>query len=732
MRRTIFTAMLSGIALFCLSTAASAQSTAVNIQSLLQNVPYGPLPVNIQVTSPSGIPAGTVGYIVDGGTPQNGVFLDNNGNCTITLPSMNVGTHSVEFDYSSSNGYDSSSATASVSVVQDSLSISIGTDASNVSYGSGPNVTATVTGGPHYGVLSYWADGTQLINLSPYTQFNALFPSTTIPAGTHNLYVRFDSLDGNTMAAQSNMVPVNVAKGTPRVFLNGQPNPAQLGTNVVFNALIEPAADITGVPPTGTVDFSEGTTDFGTVPIIVNGFGTSFCSENVSTLAVGTHTITATYSGDSNYLSGSITWTETINPVTISTNTGLWTDSLSYVYNQPVQAMTTVTAVDGSTPTGSVVFDEGQNPLGSVTLSGGQGTLTITPGFSAGNHTLTAIFQPTGIYVQSASNGTTITVSKATPSLQLSGPSQANSGQAFTYTVTISGPYGGAATGSVDVQDGTTDLGSFPLSGNVASCSLTLSSGVNHTLSFNYSGDSNFNAGSSSASVKVLFNSPPVISNVPAAITVDGKMATGAVVTYATPTATDLNDGTDPVICTPASGSTFPFGTTTVTCKATNSLGLSSTATFTVTVRGAREMEESITSTLQGIKMAVSSDQNTLNSAIAQLVKADTSTNWTSDVRLVVKTGGNVFSDWGSAVSSLNNLIGNSKEAASKSALQAAASRIVATARLVTVVAMSTTTNATNLATANSNLSKGDTAAAANQYSTAIGDYKTAWSKATQ
>ncbi len=57
-------------------------------------------------------------------------------------------------------------------------------------------------------------------------------------------------------------------------------------------------------------------------------------------------------------------------------------------------------------------------------------------------------------------------------------------------------------------------------------------------------------------------------------------------VTYTAPTAVDEAGEFPAVICTPASGSTFPFGTTTVTCTATDLDDLNSpvTASFTVTV----------------------------------------------------------------------------------------------------------------------------------------------------
>src|SRR5213075_2922620 len=38
------------------------------------------------------------------------------------------------------------------------------------------------------------------------------------------------------------------------------------------------------------------------------------------------------------------------------------------------------------------------------------------------------------------------------------------------------------------------------------------------------------------------------------------------------------------VVCTPATGSSFPLGVTSVTCTATDALGLTATCVFTVTV----------------------------------------------------------------------------------------------------------------------------------------------------
>jgi hypothetical protein len=98
--------------------------------------------------------------------------------------------------------------------------------------------------------------------------------------------------------------------------------------------------------------------------------------------------------------------------------------------------------------------------------------------------------------------------------------------------------------------------------------------------------DSVGNQASKSFNVVVRDTGLPTLGAVPANITTFATLATGAVVTYAPPTATDAVDGTAPVTCTPASGSTFAPNKTTVSCVATDSSGNKSAAkTFTVWVQ---------------------------------------------------------------------------------------------------------------------------------------------------
>jgi uncharacterized repeat protein (TIGR03803 family) len=108
----------------------------------------------------------------------------------------------------------------------------------------------------------------------------------------------------------------------------------------------------------------------------------------------------------------------------------------------------------------------------------------------------------------------------------------------------------------------------FPLGTTVVTARATDSLGLSATNSF---------------LVIVQDTNPPVII-VPATITVQATNAAGNVVFFSV-TATDAVDGVISPLVIPPSGSTFPLGTTVVTARATDSLGLSATNSFLVIVQ---------------------------------------------------------------------------------------------------------------------------------------------------
>jgi lysophospholipase L1-like esterase len=88
----------------------------------------------------------------------------------------------------------------------------------------------------------------------------------------------------------------------------------------------------------------------------------------------------------------------------------------------------------------------------------------------------------------------------------------------------------------------------------------------------------------SSATFEVAVEDPPVLHGVPSSVVLLATGPTGAVVRFTPPTATDVADPNVQVVTSRASGSRFPIGTTVVTCTATGISGVSTTASFSVTV----------------------------------------------------------------------------------------------------------------------------------------------------
>jgi hypothetical protein len=168
----------------------------------------------------------------------------------------------------------------------------------------------------------------------------------------------------------------------------------------------------------------------------------------------------------------------------------------------------------------------------------------------------------------SASQSFPVIVSDTPPTLtvpstitaQVTGPN----GAPVTYTATASDLCDGLTTPTCTPASGST----FPIGTTQVNCSATDKEGLTGTASFD---------------VLVIDTTPPVV-HVPAPTSATATGPTGAVVTF-TATVTDIVDGTDPVKCTPASGSTFALGTTTVTCNATDSHGNKATGTFQVLVQ---------------------------------------------------------------------------------------------------------------------------------------------------
>ena len=152
-------------------------------------------------------------------------------------------------------------------------------------------------------------------------------------------------------------------------------SPQNAGSSVIFSASVNSASG--GSTPTGTVTFTVDGTNAATTSLDSSGRA----AYTTITLAAGTHTITAAYSGDANYTSSSASLTQSIVGaviVTFSTSPA----GLSYsVDGTPYTGVQSLPLVDGSTHTvsvGSPQTSPGTRYTFNSWSDGGAQTHTIT------------------------------------------------------------------------------------------------------------------------------------------------------------------------------------------------------------------------------------------------------------------------------------------------------------------------------------------------------------------
>jgi hypothetical protein len=167
--------------------------------------------------------------------------------------------------------------------------------------------------------------------------------------------------------------------------LNVDTNPQVLSNPVTFTATVTGPFWLV----TGSVTFLDGSTPLGTVPLDSNGRA----QYTTAALGVGTHHITAVYSGDPHFaVSTSAEVPELIDRV--PTNTGLQTSGSPSTDGQTVVLTATLgwNAAQANNlpgPTGVVYFYDGSTLLGAGILSGTQAVFNIS-NLSVGSHDLTA------------------------------------------------------------------------------------------------------------------------------------------------------------------------------------------------------------------------------------------------------------------------------------------------------------------------------------------------------
>src|SRR5205085_1045200 len=133
----------------------------------------------------------------------------------------------------------------------------------------------------------------------------------------------------------------------------------------------------------------------------------------ISSLAVGSHSISAAYGGDANFTAGtSAALAEAVGQA--ATGVTLTSSATTTVAGQPVTftAVISVTAPGAGTPTGTVTFRDGATTRGTGSVNAaGQATFTISSLAVAG-HPITAVYGGDANFTASTSAPLTETVNQ--------------------------------------------------------------------------------------------------------------------------------------------------------------------------------------------------------------------------------------------------------------------------------------------------------------------------------
>jgi hypothetical protein len=155
--------------------------------------------------------------------------------------------------------------------------------------------------------------------------------------------------------------------------------------------------------PSGTVTFSEGATVLASGITVDSAGHASFGTQG---LAVGSHSINATFTGASGWAnsSGNNTGTPQLVNTLVATSTALTSSPNPSTFGQSVTFTATVTSGSGF-PSGTVTFTEGANVLASGVAVDGDGQAFFnTAALAAGSHILTATFTGAGGWGNSSGN----------------------------------------------------------------------------------------------------------------------------------------------------------------------------------------------------------------------------------------------------------------------------------------------------------------------------------------
>jgi Pro-kumamolisin, activation domain/Bacterial Ig-like domain (group 3) len=531
------------------------------------------------VSANAGTPTGDVAFIVSQGAigwpvdPGTGAPAGNvayttlsGGSYSTTLNNLPGGTYNVTARYGGDSNFASStSAPVQVTVNSEGSTITLTPEfidqtactiigQSTFSYGQLIWVEAKVSGnsgnGVPTGTVSFTVDGNSYATetLDPNGKgylvagvvpsssciYDYIFAqSPTLSAGGHTIGASYSG-DATFGATTATPASVTVGQATPALALGAGGTFITSGFADQLTATLS-LSNFTGSTsgvssPTGTVTFTDTTTStiLGTATVVptvsfsgnVYTYGGTAALNTTGITTTGANSISASYSGDSNYTpANSNALTVTVGTGTATTTTVTSNSNPSALGGRPTFTAT----LTGGPTSGTVTFYDGTSVLGTGTVGSGHTAtfrIAAATAFIAGTHNITAIYGGTATFAASTSPVLVETVNQGTNTIALTAKTVGNSNQNYTFAAVLTPSttsaglapnqglvnfYDGATLiGSGQPQTVTTGQGGYGLwTATIAYNSFTAGT---HTITATYS-DINYSLGTSNAQTVYVGNS---------------------------------------------------------------------------------------------------------------------------------------------------------------------------------------------------------------------------------
>jgi len=435
-----------------------------------------PLQVTVAVTGNTGYPTPTGSVTLTDGSYTSLAATLTNGSATINIEAntLTVGSYTFTASYTPDTGSSSIYANAS-GIASSQVTVSIATPtvavtpgASNitttqslsvmvaVSGGTGnptPSGSITLTGGNYASSAAALIGGSATINIT----------ANTLSAGNYIFKASYspDANSSSEYGSASGIASSSVAVTTQVPTVTVTPGASKITTTQPLSVMVAVSGGTGNPTPSGSVTLTSGSYSS---PATTLSSGSATINVPAGSLAVGSDTLTVTYTPDANSSSiynsakGSNSVSVTVPAKTTPTVTV--TPSASSITT--AQALTVTVAVSGGTgnptPSGSVTLTSGSYSSPATTLSSGSATINVPAGsLAVGSDTLTVTYTPdansSSIYNSAkGSNSVSVTVpAKTTPTVTATpSASSITTAQALTVTIAVSGGTGTPTpTGSV-------------------------------------------------------------------------------------------------------------------------------------------------------------------------------------------------------------------------------------------------------------------------------------------